>query len=393
MSADGLRILLAAEGSGGHVVPALEVAQALLESGARVGMVYAQRPQTEALFEALMAKLDRPSLARYPVTAAGRGLRRLRQAGAAWRVTRRAIQEIQPQAVVGFGGAFCVPVALEARRRGLPVLLHEQNVAMGRANRWLRRWVSSVAVSFEATRDAVGGRVPCRVTGMPVRASIGRVPRDMAAAALGLDPHRLTVLVLGGSQGSQAINRMVIGMLGSLTEAERVAWQVVHLTGADGRDAAEGYRRAGVRHWVGTHLAEMATAYAVADVAVSRAGASTVVELAQAGVPAVLVPYPLARAHQRHNAQAAAQAGGALVIEESACSPAVLLAHLRLLLGHAGRRASMGLALRALAQPDATQRVVEAVMELAGRSAPTRRPAVRGVMRTIRCSTAQTGGA
>jgi UDP-N-acetylglucosamine--N-acetylmuramyl-(pentapeptide) pyrophosphoryl-undecaprenol N-acetylglucosamine transferase len=377
----GLRVLLAAEGSGGHVVPALEVARALIEAEASVAFLYAQRPQTEALFAALMRRID-GELTRYPVTAtsastilgrlgawgrqADRWTARAAQAAVTWRAARRAIRRHEPSVIAAFGGGFCIPVAIAGRRAGIPVMVHEQNVALGRANALARRWADLFALSFAPTQEAVGPRVACRVTGLPVRPSIGRMPRDVSAAALGLDPHASTVLVLGGSQGSQPINDAVLGLLQQLDDSERQDWQFVHLAGAEaGQRVAEGYRRAGVRHWVGTHLADMATAYAVADLAVSRAGASTVAELAQAGLPSILVPYPFAHGHQRANAALAERAGGAIRIEDSAVTPTVLLAHVRALLGNAERRAVMGTAFQTLARPDATTQLVRAVAELA----------------------------
>lgn len=365
-----MRVLVAAEGSGGHVIPALELSRALASRQAAVRLLYAQRRQLGSLMPQVMEGIPAGSLEAYPVAVkapqagAARELSRLWQTGVVWRVAHRHLSAFRPHVVAGFGGWFCLPVMLAARQRGISTLLHEQNVALGRANRLLSHWVDTCAVSFEATVRELNGS-PRVVTGLPVRQAIGTVRREEAAPRLGLEPDRRTVLILGGSQGSRTLNRLALEMLGGLTEAERLRWQVIHLTGAAKADMRQAYGSAGLKALVLPHLADMAGAYALADVVITRAGASTIAELARAGLPAILIPYPYAGGHQRENAKLVESIGAGVWFEESVLTPARLLDAVRHILADERVRRMMVDAIRTLAVPDAAQRLASTVLALA----------------------------
>jgi UDP-N-acetylmuramate--alanine ligase len=373
-----MRALIVSEGSGGHLIPALEVSRALAAAGGWVGLLYPQRPRAGGLITDVAAQAAADGVQLMPwVWQPPRSsvLRRgweLWQSAGLWYGSDQLMRHVRPDVVAAFGGLSSVPVVLAARSRSIPVLLHEQNVQMGRANRWLAPWATRIALSFPPDLQgthALAKSVPRVMTGLPIRAAIGHVSREDAARQFGLDPQALTVAILGGSQGSHAVNRLVCAMVEGLAEAERQQWQFVHLTGPhDGALVARAYGAQRLRCWMAPHLADMALVYALADVAVTRAGASTIAELAAARVPAVFIPYPHAGAHQRANAQLVESVGGGLWIDEAKTTPAKLLGVVRQVAADARLRQVMGTQIHTLARPDATRDVVEALTTLAGTS-------------------------
>lgn len=357
--------LLVAEASGGHLIPAMELARALAARGASVRLWHPPRAQVRWLTDRLASAEQTVKVEPLPVPP-GRGLwARAWSLAALWRHSRRAFARRRPDVVVGFGGWVSVPVLLAARQQGIPCVIHEQNVDLGRANQWLAPRVDKVAVSFAQTQHASGMREAV-CTGLPVREEIGAGRREAAAAHFGLEVPRLTVLVLGGSQGSERLNTLWTQAAARLGSEERCRWQVVHVTGAaDEARVLAVYAEHGVAAWAAASLQEMAHAYALADVAVARAGASTAAELSRCGVPSVLIPYPLARGHQRANARLLAAAGGAVVIEDAEADAGRVLGAVRELLADAPRRGRMSRRLRALDVPDATQRLAEVICDVA----------------------------
>lgn len=360
-----LKVLLVAEASGGHLIPALQVAGALGAAGARVQVWYAERSQTAALAAALAGGMPQGAVEIRAIPGgSNRPLDRLRRAWTVIRLMHRRLSQFKPDVVVGFGGWVSAPAILEARWRGAACVLHEQNVVMGRANRWLAHWVDRVAVSFPRTQLPRG--VSAVLTGMPVRTAIGTGSRAEAAKRFGLNPSRPTVLVLGGSQGSRAVNQLLVEIAQQLTAAERASWQFIHLTGpSDVSEVRQAYARLGLDAWVAPHLVEMEEAYAHADLAIGRAGASTLAELASCGVPSILIPYPHAGGHQVANARVAEAQGGGLVLEQSQATPARALDMTRRLLGDQRLRAMMGRQMRALHRPDAAERLANDITALA----------------------------
>ncbi len=359
-----MKVLLVSEGSGGHLIPALQVADRLARSGATVQLWYAQREQTAALTEALTRNTqERVELAPIPIAGGGM-LARLWQCGQLWSRSQQCFDRFAPDVVVGFGGWISAPVVMAARQRRIDCMVHEQNVELGRANRWLARWVDRVAVSFPETRTRLNGH-PAVVTGMPVREAIGLSLPGQGAAQFGLQASRPTVLVLGGSQGSRAVNRLLVACLPQLSVEERRQWQFLHISGlAQAREVQDAYTREQLTAWAGAFVADMDAAYAQADVVIARAGASTIAELARCGKPAILIPYPHAGAHQRANAQVAAASGGAIVLEESATTPEALLGQVRAVMRDTDLRQRMGAGMRRLAVTDAAARLAQVINEL-----------------------------
>ncbi|HMO11997.1 MAG TPA: glycosyltransferase, partial [Actinotalea sp.] len=260
--------------------------------------------------------------------------------------------------------------SLAPRRRGIPVVIHEQNARPGLANRLGARWAVSVAVTFPGTR------LPrAQVTGLPLRPEIAEVLRELggdgagararAAAALGLDPTATTVLVTGASSGALSLNRAVAGAAGDLLGTGA---QVLHLTGAGKGDAVRELVRdvpGADRYHVLEYLDRMQDALAVADLAIARAGAGTVMELASAGVPTIFVPLPVGNGEQRLNAAPVVDAGGALLVADGDLTPAWLRATVVPLLGDRARLAAMRSAARTVGVADAAARMSDLVLAAA----------------------------
>ena len=389
-NASPLKVLLVAEGSGGHLIPALQVAHALARSGAHAKLWYAQRSQMASLASALAQDSTTGNgsngsveISAIPIERARNLLDRLRQCTQLWSKSRRCFDTFAPDVVVGFGGWVSAPVVLAAclparhnltkktsgRRadfwsKRIPTLIHEQNVVMGRTNRWLSRWVDRVAVSFRETQSTIRG-IPSVMTGMPVREAIGQSSRTVQAQRFGLNAARPTLLVLGGSQGARVINRVMMDVVGRFTLEERQQWQVLHITGmADEWRVKNAYAKQGMQSWVASYLVEMDAAYAQADLVLARAGASTIAELARSGKPAIMIPYPHAGGHQLANARIVESVGGGVVIEERDATTDRLLRFIRLLLPDQQLCAEMGSQISQLAMPDAADRLTRAIVEL-----------------------------
>jgi UDP-N-acetylglucosamine--N-acetylmuramyl-(pentapeptide) pyrophosphoryl-undecaprenol N-acetylglucosamine transferase len=285
-----------------------------------------------------------------------------------WRRTvaqvRAILRERHVDVVVGFGGYASAPAYRAARREKLPIALHEQNAKPGFANRLGARWTKFVGVTFASTKLAHSTLV-----GMPLRHEIEALDlppaRAEGRAMFGLDHRMPTLLVTGGSTGALRINesvsRSVAALLGS-------GWQVLHLTGSRSPVVDPGL--AGYR--IIEYSDRMDLALAVADLAVSRAGAGTLAEFAALGIPAVLVPYAAGNGEQAYNAQDAVHAGGAIVVTDDAFTPGYVQTELPVLLRDRARIADMAARMASVGVRDGADRMVDLVLA-ARNSAPNKR--------------------
>ena len=267
------------------------------------------------------------------------------------------------------GGYVAIPILIAARILGVPALLWEGNVVPGRSVRATARLASALAVSFAATCPELTSRVPCFVTGTPIR-DVTAIDRLAARERLGLPPDARVVVVFGGSQAVRRLNAAVMGALPQLIER----LHVIHLTGSDGLADAEAARATLPEPLRGRYrpvafLGEgLLDALAAADLVVGRAGSSTLAETTAFGLPLVVVPYPYAGAHQRANAAELVDGGAAISVEDEAFDSAALLAAVGIL-DDPGRHATMAAAARSLARPRAADAVAGLVLALAERRA------------------------
>jgi UDP-N-acetylglucosamine--N-acetylmuramyl-(pentapeptide) pyrophosphoryl-undecaprenol N-acetylglucosamine transferase len=276
-----------------------------------------------------------------------------------WRASvdrvRGVLRDRGVDVVVGFGGYASAPAYSAARKERLPIAVHEQNARPGIANRLAALWTRHLGVTFVGTplRHA-------RVVGLPLRAEVERLDRVAARAAglelFGLDDSKPVLLVTGGSTGALRLNQGVAASVAALLGA---GWQVLHITGS--RSPVEDPRLAGYR--LLEYCDRMELALAVADLAVSRAGAATVCELAAVGVPAVFVPYAVGNGEQALNARGAVAAGGALLVSDAAFTPDFVARELPVLLLDRARVAHMAARMAAVGVRDGADRMVDLVLE------------------------------
>jgi UDP-N-acetylglucosamine--N-acetylmuramyl-(pentapeptide) pyrophosphoryl-undecaprenol N-acetylglucosamine transferase len=353
------RIVIAAGGTAGHVIPALAVADALRADGAHVAFVGGERAEVELVPAAgyPLARLRIEGISRTNPLKAARAIAR---AAAALRGARRVLAGERADAVLGAGGYVAGPVGLAAVLRGTPLVLAEMDSHLGLTNRLLAPRARRVCLAFPiAGRD--GPRY--RLTGRPVPPRIG--DRAKARRDLGIGADETCVLVFGGSLGARTINR-------AAPEAFADApYRVLHLAGE--RDFAD-LRAPGSHYELRAFLQPFGLALAAADLAVARAGGS-VFELAQYGLPAILVPYPHAAAdHQAANARWMADHGAALVVPDAELTPARLRAEVDTLLADTERRRAMAAAAAALARPHAARDIAAEVLAAAKRGAAPAAP-------------------
>lgn len=352
-------VVLAGGGTGGHLYPALAVADELRDRhdadivffGAERGIE--QRLVPRAGYPLVSLRLSGlkgsgpVASARAAMAAGGAVVRSL-----AWMLRRR------PGVVIGVGGYASGPAVLAGKVAGRPTMVMEQNHYPGATNRWLAPWVGAVCLPSESARRFVRGRI--HVTGTPVRRPFFDVP-DVRPG------DRLRLLVFGGSRGARSINDAMAGALDRLGAAATPI-EVVHQTGTDDLDrirtAYDGYPHP---YEVHAFLDDMPNRLSRADLVVCRAGASTLAELAAAGRPAVLVPYPhAADDHQRRNAESVAEHGAAEWLADRDLDGPELARRVLALAADTDRRVAMGRSARELARPDATRDIVGVALRLMG---------------------------
>lgn len=362
-----LRVMLTGGGTGGHVFPAIAVAQALR----------ARRADARILFVGTERGLEAKAVpdAGFPIRfVRARGLSKhpLKAAEALFdnfvgmAQALRHVMTFAPHVIVGSGGYVSVPVNLAAWMLFKPTVLLEQNVVPGKATRFLSLRSSRVCVSFDATAARFGTRAV--VTGNPVRDDILQRTREEGRARLGVPDDRFCILISGASQGARSVND---AMLAALDKWRDRSWHLLHLTGRLDFDRVSESVRATLREgealrWDGrAFLEDMASAYAAADLVIARAGATTMAELTCRGLPAILIPYPHAGAHQVENARWLERAGGAVLIMDDEARGKLHQAVTEIM-DDAPRRARMAAASAAAGHPQAAARIVDEILKVAG---------------------------
>jgi UDP-N-acetylglucosamine--N-acetylmuramyl-(pentapeptide) pyrophosphoryl-undecaprenol N-acetylglucosamine transferase len=357
-----MRVLLAGGGTAGHTSPLLATADALrrLDPGVEVTCLGTARGlETRVVPEAgyPLELIPPVPLPRRP------GLDLLRVPGRLRGAVREAaavLDRTRADVVVGFGGYVSMPAYLAARRRKVPIVIHEQNAVPGLANRAGARIARRVAVSFPDTPLKRAEYV-----GLPLRTMISGLDRAglraEARAYFGLEAHRPTLLVTGGSQGARRINQAVSAAAAALAAS---GVQVLHVVGPQGEAAPV---MSGVPYVVVPFVDRMDLAYAAADLVLCRAGANSVIEAAAVGLPAIFVPLPIGNGEQEHNARPVIDAGGALLVADADLTPDWVATHVPILATDGERLATMGAAASALVPRDADERLARIVLEV-GRS-------------------------
>ena len=356
-----MRVLIAGGGTGGHVIPALAIGREMRDRyGAEARFVGTARGLETRLVPEAGFALELIHVGQLKGVSFGTRLRTMADLPLGVRRCLRLLRKFRPHVVVGVGGYASGPAMLAAILARVPTLIYEPNWTPGLANRAVGRLVRAAAVNFEESRRYFRN---ASLTGVPVRPEFFRVPERDAAA-----PPRL--LVFGGSQGARALNEAMAAVLPRLL-ARVPGLEVLHQAGARHADTTrERFAASGadpLRWRVAAFLDDMPARLAEATLVVCRSGASSVAELAAAGRASLLVPFPQASDdHQRKNAEAFARGGAAEVLPEAEMTPEVLLARLLGIFSEPARLESMGRHARALARPEALQRIGRMVVEIAG---------------------------
>jgi UDP-N-acetylglucosamine--N-acetylmuramyl-(pentapeptide) pyrophosphoryl-undecaprenol N-acetylglucosamine transferase len=360
-----MRVIIAGGGTGGHVIPALAIAQQLKKQfAAEVLFIGTARGIETRLVPQAGFPLDLIKVgALKNVSLLTRAKTMFDLPRALW-VAGRMVSDFNPDVVVGVGGYASGPAMLAAIRRRIPTLAFEPNVVPGFANRVVARWVRAAAVHFEETCEYFPN---CKVTGVPVRSAFFQIAPKQAGAPP-------TLLVFGGSQGAHAINQAMIDSLPGL-RSRLPGIHIVHQTGQRDYDAvfaayqrlATGVESPAATSWeVHKFIDDMPAMFARADLLVCRSGASTVAEITAAGKPAVFVPFPRAADdHQNVNARALERAGAAVVVEESKLEAAYLVDTIAALLSDPAGLRRMSAAAKSLAHPNAVEEIAAMVERLA----------------------------
>ena len=353
-----MRAILAGGGTGGHVIPAIAIAQQLRDSyGAETIFIGTQRGiETRLVPQAgfRLRLIDVGQLNRVSLATRFKTLTALPTAiAAAWSI----MADFRPDVVIGVGGYASGPAMLAAALRGTATLVFEPNVVPGFANRMVAPMAKAAAVHFEQTCRWFQN---CEVTGVPVRREFFEIPRRDSDSAP-------TLLLFGGSQGSRALNRALVESLPVL--AERIPRiHVIHQTGErEYQQIQSEYLKVSIRAEVSPFINDMASAFACADLLVCRSGASTVAEIAAAGKAAIFVPLPTAADdHQTRNAESLARRGAAFMIRESEFTSASFVETVASLIVDRPRLEAIGQAARQIAHSDAAAHIAAMAARLAG---------------------------
>ncbi|MDQ3646941.1 MAG: undecaprenyldiphospho-muramoylpentapeptide beta-N-acetylglucosaminyltransferase [Actinomycetota bacterium] len=362
-----MKVLLAGGGTAGHVVPAIALAHALknedlLFLGTSTGAESKLVPAAGFSLETIDVRgFDRSR----PASIVPTGLRAIAAVAAA----RSIVARFRPDVVVGMGGYVSLPACLAARSLRVPVVLHEQNIVLGLANRVCKPLARKVAVSFEATLQEVGERGV--FVGNPVLPEIASFDRDrlreVSFANLGLDPARDTLLVFGGSQGASRINSAAAGLAARWNQ--RADRQVLHITGRTHEErVSERVQVDGgaLVYRVTGYVERMVDAYAVADLTLCRGGATTVAELGVVGLPSIIVPYPHHRDRQQErHALVLEDAGAARLLPDAQVTSESVAQLADALLDDPSSLDRMSRAARALGRPAAAEDLARTVLEVA----------------------------
>ena len=354
------RILISGGGTGGHIYPALAIANAWMD----------KHPDSEILFVGAQGKMEMQK-----VPEAGYSIKGLPVAGLQrkltlanlsfpiklWRSLRMAskiVKEFQPQLVVGVGGYASGPVLYAAQNKGIPTLLQEQNSYAGLTNKLLAKKAAKICVAYP-DMERFFPKEKLKLTGNPVRKDLLDLAgkREQGIEVFGLDPNRKTVFVLGGSLGARTLNQ---AMLKHMVDLEKEGYQVLWQSGKFYfKDMEVALEKAGLTHiHLREFIREMDLAYAAADVIVSRAGALSVSELCLVGKPVIFIPSPnVAEDHQTKNANACVKQGAAVLLAD-ADAVGKFKEYIDDLLQHEDKAQSLATAIKKLAMPDAANALV-----------------------------------
>ena len=334
------RLLVVAQGSGGHVFPAVAFCQEFIlkyPQSTEITFVTSANAKFIAFDRQKADKMIPQEFNRVylPAKRSIVGILKLIFGSLGTIISKK------PDVVFGFGGYFTVPFIFWAKLFGKKTILHEQNVVPGRANMFLSGWVDKIIISFEETRKYLKkNNKKTQLARFPLKENLERMPKKAALEALGFKEGMLTVLVVGGSQGARSINEKIHEALKENKNLNQL--QVIHLTGHnDFKKVEELYKALPLCSKVFAFFDDMQVLYSAADLVIGRSGASSIAEITHFALPSVLIPYPYAGAHQIENARVLAKKGAALLLEEDKITASLLSGLLDIFMEDSMRRKTM----------------------------------------------------
>ena len=355
-----MKVVIAGGGTGGHLFPGIAVAEEFKRRDEQTDVTFIGTRQG---LEARVVPKEGYEI-KFIKSGGLIGKSAIDKARGLWRLagsisaSKKMLRELRPDIVIGTGGYVSAGPVVSARMLSIPSLIMEQNLVPGLANKVLSRVSDAVTVTYH---ESIPFLPKTRIffTGNPVRQSVLRGDKAVALMALGLEPDRRTVLILGGSSGARSINNAMVSALAGLLGMKNDI-QLLHQTGEKDHEAVKrAYGQWGFVAKVEPFLYEMADAYAAADLVVSRAGATTLAELTALGKPSILIPYPYAGGHQEFNAKKLADMGACRMLSDHDLSGELLAAQIKGLLSSEAALSMMGKQSRALGRPDAARKVVD----------------------------------
>ena len=335
-----MRILVASGSSGGHIFPALALMHSLKINGAIVLLVLPLKSkESKILVDGV--NLEYINSANFDFSLSSKNIYGAYSCLRVIWESLRIIIKFRPDVVVGFGSLHTVALLFWAWLFRVKTVIHEQNVIPGRANRLLAKFVDKVAVSFTQTRNYLDiSDTKVLVTGNPIRKELIPLDKKEAVDFFKLRERKFNLLIVGGSQGSHKINAVAFAALAALSRKQDL--QVIHIAGVkDFVGLKQSYAATGLTYKLFDFLSDMQYAYSLADLIICRAGATTIAELQKFSLPALLIPYPFAYAHQLDNARVLEHIGAAVVISDADLTVEKLKDHLQEFLGNPQKLISM----------------------------------------------------
>lgn len=360
------RILIAAGGTGGHIFPAISMANKIKEIDSSADVIFCIDKRIDKKlpdkFNYKYYLLDAP---RMPYGLSLKWFLFLIKLIFSFSKSARILDEVNPEVVVGFGAYISGPLLAQAKRQNKKIIIDEQNVTMGRANYLLSKISDKIVVGFDNPQYQKDARYI--LIGNPIREGLledlNALNKERALGLLGLDITKKTVLVMGGSLGSHIINTIFLQMLNNLSNTILDSLQIIHLTGKGEFDNVNSvYKNINVRFKAYPFFERMGLLYKVSDFAICRAGAITISELCVFALPAILIPYKKAGAHQMQNAMYLKEKDAAIMIEEKNLTPIALKNAFLSLLNSDEKLSAMSKNTKLLAKIDAAKKLAEAVL-------------------------------
>lgn len=362
---NGVRILIVAGASGGHIFPALSFLNALKDKHKEVDILFVL-PKRSIGVKMISQVHNIKYLSISPIKLHFDFQNFIAILGFVKGSLESLVLllEFRPDIVAGFGSINSIPLLFFAWLFRIKTLIHEQNVYPGRANRFLAKFADKIAISFQESRDYLkADKEKVVFTGNPGHEELKRIEKKEALSFLGLDNDKFTILVMGGSGGSHSININFLNAISMFSGSSQL--QIIHIAGTSDYDLLEkSYKNLKVKFKLFSFLDQMQYAYSASELVICRSGATTIAELINFALPAVIIPYPYAYKHQMKNAQILEKRGAGIIIKDKELNANLLKEHIESLLNNPRKMEDMRLGYNSFPRIDANKILIEEVMSL-----------------------------